>query len=88
MLHKICAAFQRVKRDRNAVTSGPLPDPLERFSRGDAEGARLADGIAETRASAAFAVERQQRVFVEDIVDIRDQRQAIVEVDPALRLTC
>ena len=56
-------------------------------ARGDPEATRLADTITETRTATAFAIERKQRILIEDIVDIRDQRQAIVEVDPALRLT-
>ena len=59
----------------------------EGLARGDPEGPRLADRIAEPRTTAALAIEREQRILIEDIVDIRDQRQAIVEVDPALRLT-
>ena len=59
----------------------------EGLARGDPEDARLADAVTDAHGHRAFAIEREQRILIEDIVDIRDQRQAIVEVDPALRLT-
>jgi hypothetical protein len=47
----------------------------------------LADLEAQTGAAAAFAVEGQDRVLVEHIVDVGDDESWFGKVRPALRLT-
>ena len=46
----------------------------------------MTDRVAEPRPSAAFAIERQQRIFVEQIIDVSDQRQAALEIDPGAEI--
>ena len=49
---------------------------------GQADRPRLADVEAEPGAPATFAVERQSRVFVEQIVHVGDDFEAAVELEP------
>src|SRR5690349_5844107 len=59
-------------RVRAAAEAAAVP-ALEAAAHGDADRARLVGFEAETRAAAAFAVEREMRVFVGGVVDVGDE---------------
>src|SRR3990167_1980987 len=67
---------------RDRPFSCPIPEGSERLAHGHADLARRADVVAEACAATAFAVEREQRRFVEQVVGIYQTRRAVPPVQP------
>lgn len=83
--------LERRKNQRTARISRPLVSLTksvrsECLSCGQPEGARLANVETEPRAPAAFAVEREKRVLIEQIADIGSQRQPTIKLDPGAQI--